>query len=120
MKDYSTTDRARLEKMPKYEQANEVFKFEHPYLEINVAPEIHQDGYEKFVTANDHLTHITGTIKDQSGTKYYITRNSWGADSNGLGGYLSISESYVRAKTICMMVHKDFLPRGLKKRLGTQ
>lgn len=120
VKDYSTTDRARFEKMPKYERMDEVFKFKHPYPEINVTPEIRQDGYEKFVTTDDHLMHITGIVKDQNGTKYYITKNSWGADSNKSGGYLNMSESYVRAKTICVMVHKDSLPKELKKKLGIQ
>ena len=120
IKDYSTTDRARFEEMPKYQRLDEVFKFEHPYPEINVTPEIRQDGYEKFVTTDDHLMHITGIVKDQNGTKYYITKNSWGAESNKSGGYLNMSESYVRAKTICVMVHKDSLPKELKKKLGIQ
>lgn len=120
VKDYSTTDRARFEKMPKYQRMDEVFKFEHPYPEINITPEIRQDGYEKFVTTDDHLMHITGIVKDQNGTKYYITKNSWGAESNKSGGYLNMSESYVRAKTICVMVHKDSLPKELKKKLGIQ
>lgn len=120
VKDYSTTDRARFEKMPKYQRMDEVFKFEHPYPEINITPEIRQDGYEKFVTTDDHLMHITGIVKDQNGTKYYITKNSWGAESNKSGGNLNMSESYVRAKTICVMVHKDSLPKELKKKLGIQ
>ena len=44
-----------------------------------VTPEIRQEGYEKFVTTDDHLMHITGIAKDQNGTKYYITKNSWGS-----------------------------------------
>ena len=116
--DYSTTDRARFESMPKYQRLDEVFKFEHPYPEIAVTPEIRQEGYEKFVTTDDHLMHITGIAKDQNGTKYYITKNSWGAESNKSGGYLNMSESYVRAKTICVMVHKDSLPKELKQKLG--
>ena len=118
VKDYSTTDRARFEAMPKYQRMEEVFKFEHPYPESNVTPEIRQEGYEKFVTTDDHLMHITGIAKDQNGTKYYITKNSWGADGNKFGGYQNMSESYVRAKTISVMVHKDSLPKGLKKKLG--
>ena len=54
----------------------------------------------------------------RDGTKYYITKNSWGAESNKSGGYLNMSESYVRAKTICVMVHKDSLPKELKQKLG--
>lgn len=118
VKDYSTTDRARFEKMPKYQRLDEVFKFEHPYPEVNVTPEVRQEGYEKFVTTDDHLMHVTGITKDQNGTKYYITKNSWGAESNKFGGYLNMSESYVRAKTICIMVHKNSLPNKLKKKLG--
>ena len=118
VKDYSTTDRARFESMPKYQRLDEVFKFEHPYPEIAVTPEIRQEGYEKFVTTDDHLMHITGIAKDQNGTKYYITKNSWGAESNKSGGYLNMSESYVCAKTICVMVHKDSLPKELKQKLG--
>ena len=57
-----------------------------PYPEIKVTPEIRQEGYEKFVTTDDHLMHITGIAKDQNGTKYYITKNSWGADGNKFGG----------------------------------
>lgn len=118
IEDYSTTDRARFEKMPKYQRLDEVFKFEHPYPEINVTPEVRQEGYEKFVTTDDHLMHITGMVKDQNGTKYYITKNSWGEDGNKFGGYLNMSESYVRAKTISVMVNKDSLPKELKKKLG--
>ena len=118
VKDYSTTDRARFESMPKYQRLDEVFKFEHPYPEIAVTPEIRQEGYEKFVTTDDHLMHITGIAKDQNGTKYYITKNSWGAESNKSGGYLNMSESYVRAKNMCVMVQKDSLPKELKQKLG--
>lgn len=118
IEDYSTTDRARFEKMPKYQRIEEVFKFEHPYPEINVTPEVRQEGYEKFVTTDDHLMHVTGITKDQNGTKYYITKNSWAADSNKFGGYVNMSESYVRAKTISVMVHKDSLPKELRKKLG--
>mgnify|MGYP001633182816 FL=1 len=74
VKDYSTTDRARFESMPKYQRLDEVFKFEHPYPEIAVTPEIRQEGYEKFVTTDDHLMHITGIAKDQNGTKYLLPR----------------------------------------------
>lgn len=88
IKDYSTTDRACFEEMPKYQRLDEVFKFEHPYPEIKVTPEIRQEGYEKFVTTDDHLMHITGIAKDQNGTKYYITKNSWGADGNKFGDIL--------------------------------
>ena len=116
--EYAGTDRARFEKMNTKNRLEEVYKFERPYPEVKVTPEIRQEGYTSFTTTDDHLMHITGIVKDQHGTPYYITKNSWGTDRNAFGGYLNMSESYVRAKTIYVMVHKDALPKALKKKLG--
>lgn len=118
MDDYETTDRARFEKLDEKERLEEVYKFDRPYPEINVTPEVRQEGFETFVTTDDHLMHLTGIAKDQNGTKYYITKNSWGTERNTFGGYLNMSESYVRAKTIYIMVHKDAIPKALKAKLG--
>lgn len=116
--DYATTDRARFEKMDEKGRLEEVYKFEQPYPEVKVTPEVRQEGFEAFVTTDDHLMHLTGIAKDQNGTKYYITKNSWGTERNTFGGYLNMSESYVRAKTIYIMVHKDAIPKAVKAKLG--
>ena len=118
VEDLSNTDRARFEKLGEKERLDEVFKFERPYPEVNVTPEVRQAGFESFVTTDDHLMHVTGITKDQNGTKYYITKNSWGTDRNKFGGYLNMSESFVRAKTIYVMVHKDAIPKAIKGKLG--
>lgn len=118
VEDLSDTDRARFEKLDEKGRLEEVFKFERPYPEINVTPEVRQQGYEAFVTTDDHLMHLTGITKDQNGTKYYITKNSWGTERHKFGGYLNMSESFVRAKTIYVMVHKDAIPKALKVKLG--
>ncbi len=115
---YSTTDRARFEAMTTTEKLEEVYKFEGPFPEINVTQEKRQEGYEAFVTTDDHLMHVTGITQDQNGTKYYITKNSWGTERNKFGGYLNMSESYVRAKTIFIMVHKDAVPVHIREKLG--
>ena len=112
------TDFARWQGMDAKERLSEAFKFEYPCPEVKVTPEIRQKGYESFVTTDDHLMHLTGIAKDQNGTKYYITKNSWGTDRNDFGGYLNMSESYVRAKTIYVLVHKDALSKDMKKKLG--
>ena len=121
VEDLSGSDRARFEKMDPKEQKEmlaEAYKFEKPCPEVNVTPEVRQEGYEAFVTTDDHLMHLTGITKDQNGTKYYITKNSWGTERNTFGGYLNMSESYVRAKTIFLMVHKDAIPAAIKQKLG--
>jgi bleomycin hydrolase len=116
--DYASTDRARFEKLDEAGRLEEVYKFERPYPEVKVSPEIRQKGYESFVTTDDHLMHITGIAKDQNGTTYYITKNSWGTERNASGGYLNMSESFVRAKTIYIMLHKDAIPEATKAKLG--
>lgn len=113
-----STDRARFEKTPDQGPLAEVYKFEKPWPEIVVTQELRQKGYEAFVTTDDHLMHLTGIVKDQNGTKYYITKNSWGTDRNIFGGYLNMSESFVRAKTIFIMVHKEAVPEAIRQKLG--
>jgi aminopeptidase C len=116
--DLATTDRARFERMSPQEPTEGPYSFTRPYPEVSVTQEIRQTGYESFTTTDDHLMHMTGIVKDQNGTKYYITKNSWGTERNSSGGYLNISESYVRAKTIFIMVHKDAIPPVIKSKLG--
>jgi len=115
---FEGTDRARFENLNTEQRLAEVYKFEKPFPEIKVTPQVRQAGYETFVTTDDHLMHLTGIVKDQNGTKYYRTKNSWGTQRNTFGGYLNMSESYVRAKTIYIMVHKDAIPTDIKRKLG--
>lgn len=82
-----------------------------------VDQELRQQGFESFVTTDDHLEHIIGIANDPAGTKYYITKNSWGAEGP-YEGYHYMSEKYVRAKTISIIVHKDAIPSDIKAKLG--
>lgn len=82
-----------------------------------VTQKMRQETFDNFQTTDDHLMHLTGIVKDQNGTIYYKTKNSWAADSNNFGGYLNMSEAYVRLKTVAIMVHKDAIPKQLKKKL---
>jgi bleomycin hydrolase len=88
------------------------------FPEANVTQEMRQAGYENFTTTDDHSMHLTGIVKDPNGIKYYITKNSYGTGSNSFGGYLNMSESYVRAKTLFIMVNKNSVPPGIKTKLG--
>lgn len=115
---YSSADSASFASLTEAQRLDSVFAFRRPYPEIVVTPEVRQEGFETFVTTDDHLMHLTGLAKDQNGTKYYVTKNSWDTDRNDFGGYLNMSESFVRAKTIYVMMHKDALPSALRKRLG--
>lgn len=62
--------------------------------------------------------HIVGSAEDGRGTRYYLTKNSGGEESNDFGGFLYMSESYVRLKTIAIMIHKDAIPKHIADKLG--
>lgn len=115
---YSSADKSRLGNMTTEERTAEAYKFAKPFPEVKVTQEFREAGYENQTTTDDHLMHITGMVKDQNGTKYYITKNSWGTTRNPFGGYLNMSENYVRAKTIFVMVHKNAIPPEIKAKLG--
>ncbi len=69
------------------------------------------------ITTDDHLMHLTGLAKNLDGEIHFITKNSWGK-GNSAGGYVYMSEDYVKMKTIAIMVHKDAIPNSIAKKLG--
>ena len=85
--------------------------------EMSVTQESRQQGFENFTTTDDHLEHIVGIGQDQDGVKYYKTKNSWGTKSNGTG-YHYLSEEYVKAKTISILVNKNSIPKSIRTKLG--
>ncbi len=88
-----------------------------PTKEKSVTQEDRQQAFLSWQCTDDHLMHITGMVKDQNGTMYYKTKNSWGTERNTFGGYLNMSESFVRLNTVAIMVHKDALPKAIAKKL---
>jgi len=91
--------------------------FKTPVEEVKVTAEIRQEGYENKTTTDDHGMHIVGLYKDQKGTKYFLVKNSWGT-GNYPEGYLYVSESYFKWKTINVYLHKDGLSKEMTKKLG--
>lgn len=94
-----------------------VEKFEEIVPEMEVTQENRQEAFNNHSTTDDHLMHVTGTSTDQNGTKYYVTKNSWGT-GNDLGGYQYISEAYFKMKTLGIVIHKDALPSRIAKKIG--
>lgn len=91
--------------------------FKTPVEEVDVTPEIRQEAYDNKTTTDDHGMHIVGMYKDQKGTKYFLVKNSWGT-GNYPEGFLYVSESYFKWKTINVYLHKDGLSKGMTKKLG--
>ncbi len=88
------------------------------YDENEVTQESRQKGFESKVTTDDHLMHLIGLSKDEAGTPYYIVKNSWKPEINRFGGYNYLSENYVKAKTIMILVHKSAIPKAISDKLG--
>ncbi len=88
-----------------------------PEDQQEVDQQMRQKAFDSQLATDDHLMHIVGLYKDQHGVKYYKTKNSWDSDSNDFGGFLQMSEPYVRMNTIAIMVNKEALPKGIKKKL---
>ncbi len=104
---------------PKPEDRAEAAKLEKIFPEMEVTQEVRQKDFESFKTVDDHLMHLTGMVKDQNGTIFYKTKNSWGVGRNEeLGGYLNISESYIRMRTISILVNKNAIPKEIRKKLN--
>lgn len=93
--------------------------FNGPKDELVVTADIRQDAYDNYKTTDDHGMQITGKVKDQAGNFYYIVKNSWGDRENAnRTGYIYASEAFVRYKTISVLVHKETLPKDIKKKLN--
>jgi len=92
--------------------------FVQPVKEHWVSQTERQEAFDEQTTTDDHGMHITGIVKDQKGTKYFIVKNSWGTTYNQRDGYFYASFPYVRYKTMNIMIHKDALSKSLRKKLG--
>lgn len=92
--------------------------FKGPKDELLVTQEVRQEAYDNYQTTDDHGMQITGITKDQLGNRYYIVKNSWGDKVNeNRTGYLYVSVPFVKYKTISILVHKNSIPKILKKKL---
>jgi len=91
--------------------------FDAPCEEKEITQEMRQKAFDNYETTDDHGMHVTGIVKDQTGKKYYIVKNSWGTKHNDCDGYFYASEAFVEYKTMDIMLHKDALPKKIRKKL---
>ena len=80
-----------------------------------ITQEMRQRTFNNYSTKDDHNMHLVGITEDINGKRYYIIKNSWGT-TNDLDGYVYMSENYLLLKTISVLVHKDAIPREIKKK----
>lgn len=91
--------------------------FEAPCDELEITPEMRQEGYDNYETTDDHGLQIYGIAHDQTGKKYYIVKNSWG-NAGKYDGIWYVSEAFVRYKTMDIMVNKNAIPEDIREKMG--
>ena len=89
-----------------------------PLPEKTITQEMRQQAYDNWETTDDHGMQIFGTAKDQTGKLYYMIKNSWGTDRMDYKGIWYISRAFMEYKTNDILVHKDAIPRHIRKKLG--
>lgn len=114
----SGSDKERWTGLSEKERKEKLFSFDEPVPEIVVNQENRQANFDNYTTTDDHLMHLTGIATDQNGTEYYLTKNSWSSESGMYKGYLYMSDSFVRMKTVAILVHKSAIPKQIAKKMG--
>ena len=109
------TDKARWAGLSAAERAKEAYS--QPTPQRWVTQEERQIAYDNYETGDDHGMIIYGKAKDQLGNNYFVVKNSWGVTGNYDGTFYA-SEAFVRYKTMNIVLHKDALPKHIKKALG--
>lgn len=118
LKNLEGTEESKWEDITEKNLKSNMYSFESPVPEKNVTEQMRQDAFNDQSITDDHLMHLTGLLKDQNGIFYYVTKNSWKDDSNDNGGFLNMSDAYLRMATIAIMVHKDAIPKPIRKKMG--
>jgi bleomycin hydrolase len=111
------SEKEKWEKMSEKERKSMLYSFEEIVPEKNITQEMRQEAFDNYQTTDDHGMHITGIAKDQNGNEYYKVKNSWD-NKNIYEGYFYVSKPFIKYKTMSIVVHKDALPKDIKKKLG--
>ena len=115
-KEMSGAEIAKWEAMPKGNQTPDAFR-QGPAPEKEITQEMRQQEFDNYLTTDDHGMHVIGKAKDQNGTVYYIVKNSWN-QYNKFGGYFYASDPFMKYKTMNIIVHKNAIPKDIRKKLG--
>lgn len=114
--DLTGSDMAHWLGMSETDKREELTK--RPLPEVEVTQEMRQQAFDNWETTDDHGMQIFGTAKDQNGKLYYMVKNSWGTQRSTYNGIWYISRAFLMYKTNDILVHKDAIPKDIKKKLG--
>ena len=113
--DITGSDMARWTGLSPAEKRKELTS--RPLPEIHVTQESRQEAYDNWETTDDHGMLVYGVAKDQNGKEYYMVKNSWGLSGKYKGIWYA-SKTFAKYKTMNILVHKDAIPKDIRKKLG--
>ncbi|MBU0765315.1 MAG: aminopeptidase [Bacteroidetes bacterium] len=113
----SDLERAKWDDLSQKEKDELLYTFEKPGKEKTITQALRQQEFDNYDTGDDHGLQITGIATDQNGNKYYLMKNSWNTTDSKYNGYLYMSETYLRFKTMSMMVNKNCLSKEMRNNL---
>lgn len=113
----SGSDQARWTGLSKSEIDSKIFSLMERVPEKVITQEERQKAFDNGQTTDDHGMQIFGIAKDQDGRKFYMVKNSWG-ETGDFKGIWYVSESFVKYKTMNIVVHKNSIPQQIKTKLG--
>ena len=89
-----------------------------PLPEIEVTQEMRQIAFDNWETTDDHGMLIFGIANDQNGKPYYMVKNSWGTQRSDYQGIWYVSQTFAKYKTMNIVLHKNAIPKDIRKKLG--
>lgn len=113
--DLTGSDQARWLGLSKAEKRMEATS--RPMPELTITEEMRQEAYDNWETTDDHGMQIYGLAKDQTGKEYFMVKNSWG-ETGAYKGIWYASKAFVAYKTMNILVHKDAIPKDIRKKLN--
>lgn len=89
-----------------------------PLPEKTITQQMRQDAFDNWENTDDHGMQIFGTAQDQNGKRYYMIKNSWGTLRSDYKGIWYVSEAFMQYKTNDILVHKNAIPKDIRKKLS--
>lgn len=116
-KNMSGSDQERWLGLSRNEIDAKIYSLENVVKEKFVNQEIRQKGYDNLQTTDDHGMHIFGVARENNGDIFYMVKNSWG-ETGDYKGIWFVSETFLKYKTMNIVVHKNAIPIDIRKKLN--
>ncbi len=117
IEDIDGLERAKWDELSKEDKNKYIYNFTEIRAEKEITQELRQIAFDNYQTTDDHGMHITGLAEDKEGNLYYKVKNSWSDKDHIFDGYLFVSKPFVQYKTTSILVHKDGIPKEIRKKL---